>query len=99
MLRRNGSNVSVSDSLLIHCGDAPLPPVGDVDWDGEISSIDALLVLHFQAGLVSSLPDGLVGAGNAPPPRGDVNENGTVDARDALLILQFVAGLIDTLPP
>jgi hypothetical protein len=63
---------------------------GDVDEDGEINSVDALLVLQFQATTI------------IPPPhpeeyykRADVNQSGWVDSRDALLILQFEAGLID----
>lgn len=65
---------------------------GDVDENGEINSIDALLILQFEAGTI------------IPPPRpeeyykkADANQSGWVDSLDALLILQFHAGLIDNL--
>jgi len=66
---------------------------GDVDEDGEIDSVDALLILQFEAGTI------------IPPPRpedyykkADANQSGWVDSLDALVILQFHAGLIDHLP-
>ena len=65
---------------------APLP--GDANCDGTVNSIDAALVLQFNAGLLGSLPC-----------RGDVNGDGKVTSIDAALILQFAAGLLDSLPP
>jgi hypothetical protein len=61
-----------------------------VNDDGTVSSIDALLVLQFDANLLTSLLNA---------PSGDVNQNGAVNAIDSALILQFVAGLIHQLPP
>ena len=71
----------------------PTPPEdrpGDVGCDGTVSSLDALVLLQFSAGLVGSLPC----LQNA-----DVNGDGSIDSLDAVLILQFVAGLLGSLPP
>ena len=62
---------------------------GDADCDGSVTSIDAVVVLQADAGLLNSVF--CFGAA-------DVNENGDLNALDAVLILQFVAGLIPTLP-
>jgi len=59
---------------------------GDVDKNGRIDAIDALLALQFGAGLIE-------GIDNA-----DVNIDGDVTAVDAALILQLVAGRIDVFP-
>ena len=59
---------------------------GDVDCDEDVDTIDAILILQLEAGLI----DGLECEKNA-----DVNEDGHVDALDAILVLQIVAGLID----
>jgi len=58
--------------------------LGDVDCDFAITSLDALLVLQYVAGLIDELPCG--GAA-------DLNGDGAVTAVDAALILQIVAGL------
>lgn len=63
---------------------------GDANCDDSIDSLDALLVLQFEAGLVDRLifPEGT-----------DSNKDGKIDSRDALLILQFNAGLMpDKMP-
>ncbi len=62
---------------------------GDVNNDGMVTSIDALLVLQYVAGLLDTLPN-LVNA--------DVNANGVINSVDAALILQRVAGLLASLP-
>lgn len=56
--------------------------LGDADCDGEVNSIDALLVLQLHAGLTPTLPC---------PGAGDVNGDGRVDSVDAALILQLDA--------
>jgi hypothetical protein len=69
----------------------PTPPgceTGDANMDGSVTSIDAALVLQFDAGLLNSL---------ACPMGADVNGDGNVNSLDAALILQFVAGLLDEL--
>ncbi len=62
-----------------------IPPPGDVNCDGSVSSIDATLILQWSAGLIDSLCD----------PRGaDVNHDDRINSLDALLILQVEAALI-----
>ena len=63
--------------------------LGDLDCDGFINSIDALLILQFKAFIHVS----------ACPWNGNIDNNDTVDSIDAALLLQFIAGLISTLPP
>jgi hypothetical protein len=55
-----------------------------------VNSVDALLVVQFDAELLDHLSNA---------PSADVNENGIVNSVDAALILQFTAGLIHSLPP
>lgn len=66
------------------------PPFGDADCDGEVTSVDALLILRRVAGLDRS--------GECTPVSGDVDCDGDVDAVDALKVLRYVAGLESTLP-
>jgi len=67
--------------------DTEPPPfvAGDVSCDGDTSSIDALMVLQADAGLLASLPC---------PHNADANGDGVVNAVDALAILQHAAGLL-----
>jgi hypothetical protein len=62
---------------------------GDPNCDRDINSIDSLLILQIDSGLIQALPC-LV--------NGDANEDGIVNAIDATLALQFGAGLVDRLP-
>ncbi len=65
---------------------SPVPLLlGDVDCSDHVDSRDALLVLQFEAGFLSSLPC---------PDLADVNEDGRIDSIDAGLIKQIDAGLI-----
>ncbi len=66
-------------------GSGPGPALGDADCSSSVSSIDAALVLQYDAGLLETLDCQFAA---------DTNSDGTVDSRDALLILQNVAGLI-----
>ena len=68
----------------------PTKDLGDVNDDGAVNSVDALLILQFDADLVEGLPN---------LPSGDVNLNGNVNSIDAALVLQFEAGILDELPP
>ncbi len=61
---------------------------GDANCDGQITPVDAALILQLDAGLIQQLPC---------PQNADVNGNGRTDAVDASLVLQYVAGLIDHL--
>lgn len=55
---------------------------GDVNMDGSVTPIDALLVLQYYAGVISSVPN-MVAA--------DFNESGSITPADALAILQYYA--------
>ena len=59
---------------------------GDANCDGQIDSIDATLVLQFEAGMIGQLKGGSLA---------DVNLDGARNAIDSALILQLDAGIID----
>jgi hypothetical protein len=65
------------------------PACGDANGDGVVNSIDAFLLLMFQAGVILPGPYPYVASS-------DVDGNGIMNALDAMLILQFHAAL---LPP
>jgi hypothetical protein len=96
-LTSNNQSLHESDmpeTLTIECGDPPLtaPPAdrhGDADCDGRVSSLDALLMLQFQAELLVTLPC---------PRNADVWKNGGIFSLDAFAVLEYVAGLIDSVP-
>lgn len=60
---------------------------GDANCGDGVNSIDAVLILQFDAGLLHSV---------ACRDLADVNHDGRVDSRDAALILQYSAGLFDS---
>ncbi len=64
--------------------------LGDVNCDGDVSSIDAALILQLTAGVVSLL---------FCQEAADVNGDGDTTSVDAAIILQFTAGLVSSLPP
>ncbi len=70
---------------------APPPPAsqpvtsGDVDCTGGATSLDAALVLQFNARLIDTLPC---------PNEGDVDGDDSIGSLDAALILQMSAGLL-----
>ncbi len=68
-------------------GPTPTPErrPGDVDCGGSANSIDAALMLQFNAGLLQSV---------RCPQNGDVSGDGRTNSLDAALVLQFAAGLI-----
>jgi hypothetical protein len=76
----------IDNVTLIGGEEPPLEP-GDVDGDGTLSSLDALLVLRYVLGLVDLTPAQIAAA--------DVNGSGSVDSTDALMILRSVSGLLD----
>ena len=63
----------------------PKLPGGDANCSGDVTSLDALLVLQLIADLIDAV---------TCPNAADANGNGTIDAIDAALILQFTAGLL-----
>jgi hypothetical protein len=63
---------------------------GDVNRDGLVDIVDALLVAQYYVGLAPP-------AYTAPVETGDANCDGLVDIVDALLIAQYYVGIIDTL--
>ncbi len=64
--------------------------LGDADCSGRVDSVDAALVLQFDAGFFDALPC---------PENADVDQDGAATSIDAALILQFDAGLLSRLPP
>ena len=64
--------------------------LGDINGDGEITSLDALLALKHVTGEAPLTEDQLVLA--------DVNGDGRITALDALILLQFVSGKLTELP-
>lgn len=56
--------------------------IGDVNCDGTANSIDSVLILQYDAGLISSL---------ACIQDADVNEDGFINAIDAALLIKFCA--------
>ena len=64
--------------------------LGDVNDDGRVNSIDAALILQYDAGLVRTLLNA---------PSADTNLDGRINSIDAALVLQEDAGLLDHLGP
>jgi serpin B len=62
---------------------------GDVNNDGVIGIIDALLTAQYYVGLIQTF---------AYPEAADVDGDGDIDIVDALLIAQYYVGLIDEFP-
>lgn len=60
--------------------------IGDVDCDGDVTSLDAVLILQYTAGLLDALPC---------PDNGDPSGDGLTNSLDAQLVLQHTAGLVD----
>src|SRR5665648_29004 len=71
-----------TSSLTVNVVAAGGSVVGDVNGDGTLTSVDALMALQMAAG---NMPVNLVA---------DVNHSGTVTSLDALMILQAVVGAI-----
>jgi len=65
------------------------PALGDVNSDGYIDIVDALLTAQYYVGLN---PDGF------NTDTADVDENGIIDILDALYIAQYYVGLINEFP-
>jgi hypothetical protein len=78
------------DAALSHggvtCTEEPAKLLGDADCNGELSAIDATLILQYGAKLIDSVPC---------PDSADVNGDGAINAIDAAIVLQIVAGLLE----
>ncbi len=81
------SNMDIDLNTDADIDSTPDYTLGDINDDGFIDYLDALLALRHDAELIS-LSDVQVLAG-------DVNKDGSVDALDAILILRYDAGLIE----
>lgn len=66
-------------------------PLGDINEDGFVNAVDALMVLKHAAKI-----EDLSGL-NGYLFRGDIDNNSSLDAQDALYILQYAANIIDSL--
>ena len=63
--------------------EGPIVPsiMGDVDYDGELTSADALMILRMALGMLEI------------DPTGDYDGSGAVDSTDALMLLRAVIGI------
>jgi hypothetical protein len=79
----DGTNGIVADTVVIG---EPTPSIlGDVNGDGLVNSLDALIILKGDVGLdISS---------HCPMNCGDANGDGLVNSIDALLVLKYDVGL------
>ncbi len=82
-----GTPNGIDNSILVE------PPfaLGDVNHDGSVNIVDALLVAQYYVGLPIS--------GETDQSLMDVNEDAIINIVDALLIAQYYVGLIPELPP
>ncbi|MBN2441140.1 MAG: CotH kinase family protein [Spirochaetales bacterium] len=67
----------------------PITNLGDVNNNGSIDIIDALLIAQYY---VNMIPD------NFDVTKGDVNSDGSINIIDALLISQYYVGIISSFP-
>jgi len=63
--------------------------LGDVNGDGVINTLDALMVLQAMNGRINLTPEAF--------NRADLNQNGNLEPLEALMILQYVSGRIGSL--
>lgn len=83
-------DLTTHEGTITTTGTPCAPPVvaGDANCDGQVTAVDAALILQLNAGLITSVEC---------PEGADANGDGEITAVDAALVLQFVAGLIDEL--
>lgn len=89
-LRADSSGNTNYDEVLVTVHPEEQSLTGDVNRDGLVDIVDALLVAQYYVGLAPP-------AYTAPVETGDVNCDDLVDIVDALLIAQYYVGIIDTL--
>ena len=81
-------NLEEANTIIVNVGIAKM---GDVDKDGEVTPLDATLILKHVVGTVDLLA-------STPLEVIDVSGDGSVSALDATLILQYCVGIIDHFP-
>ena len=81
--------LTATDSVTVTVSESSLFQNGDVNHDGSVDIVDALLISQYY-----------VGSNPSPfyPEEADVNDDGLIDIIDALLVAQAYVGLIE-LPP
>jgi hypothetical protein len=79
----NGTVTCLEEGTLPPPGPVGLP--GDANCDGNVDSIDAALILQFEAEILDSVPC---------PEDADSNDDGAINSIDAAIILQSGAGLL-----
>lgn len=70
----------------VNCGG----PIGDLDGNGLVNVIDAVILLRYSVSLFSLTPQQLLFA--------DANGDGHVTLADVIVILRYIAGLVEELP-
>ena len=75
--------------LVFGLGQIFAAPCGDVNSDGSIDIVDALLIAQYYVGLNPS---------NFDSTAADVNGDGSIDIVDALLVAQLYVGLLNEFP-
>ncbi len=86
----DGDGLSDSDSVTVTVSPVDEWQLGDVNHDGNINIVDALLIAQYAVGL------------NPQPfytEQADVNGDRAINIVDALLVAQYYTGIINELPP
>lgn len=85
-----GSDCGWVDNIYVpgYINDNPPPEYipGDVNRDGLVDSVDAIMTLRYSLGIIELDEDQLL--------RADVSQNGVVSSEDALIILRMALGII-----
>lgn len=84
-LSAEGQNISLYPSL--HCIEATV--IGDVNMDGSINLIDAVLLEKYLVGTMIPFDDQRSSM--------DCDKNGEITANDAYMLMQFILQIVDTL--
>ena len=88
---RNACEHEYVDGVCIHCAQAdPNALLGDVNSDGTVNYLDAMMVAQYYVGDIGQDALNLSAA--------DVNGDGVVNYLDAMMIAQFYVGDIDSFP-
>lgn len=88
--QQNFNDFKKASDISIYEQDDGAPVLGDVNNDGEITAVDALLALQYSVGILDFDYSQFTSA--------NVDNNEQITANDALLILQYAVGLIEIFP-